>query len=99
MKLFTIGYGGRTAQDFLDALIERHIATVVDVRLHPNHAYMGTFVKAKTPDKGIERLLASEGTKYTSDPELFGNPFIDVTDWRAPYQAHVEQHGPRSIVP
>jgi uncharacterized protein (DUF488 family) len=78
MKLFTIGYGGRAAQDFLNALIERKIATVVDCRLHPNHAYIGTFVKAKTPDKGIERLLASEGMKYTDNPELFGNPFLSL---------------------
>jgi uncharacterized protein (DUF488 family) len=97
MKLFTIGYGGRTAQDFLDALTERNIATIVDVRLHPNRAYMGTFVKAQTPERGIERLLASEGIKYTGDPGLVGNPFIDVADWRALYQSHVEQLGPEMV--
>jgi uncharacterized protein (DUF488 family) len=97
MKFFTIGYGGWTPHDFLNALTERNIATVVDCRLNPNRAYIGTFVKAKTPDKGIQRLLASEGIKYIDDPELFGNPFLDVEDWRAPYQAHVEQHGAEMV--
>jgi uncharacterized protein (DUF488 family) len=96
-KCYTIGYGGRTAQDFFSALTECNIATIVDVRLHPNHAFMGTFVKAKTRERGIERLLAEEGIIYSGDSELFGNPFIDVADWREPYQRYVEQNGPEMI--
>jgi uncharacterized protein (DUF488 family) len=96
-KYYTIGYGGWAPQDFLDALIARGVTTIVDVRLRPDRAYRGTWVKAKTPEKGIERLLASEGIKYAGNPELFGNPFIDVADWRAPYQSHVEQHGPEMV--
>lgn len=42
-------------------------------------------------------MLASEGIKYAGNPELFGNPFIDVADWREPYQRYVEQNGPEMI--
>jgi hypothetical protein len=30
------------------------MVTIIDVRLHPNRAYIGTFVKAKTPEKGTK---------------------------------------------
>lgn len=89
---YTIGYGGWAVQDFLDALTIRGVITVVDVRLRPNRAHMGTWVKAKTPEKGIERLLASEGLQYTWLPQL-GNVYMDEKNWREPYEAYVAQHG------
>src|SRR5665647_1851028 len=91
-KCYTIGYGGWGAQDFLDALTARAVTTIVDVRLQPNKAYMGTWVKAKTPEKGIERLLASEGLDYAWMPEL-GNHYKDEKNWRELYQGYVAQHG------
>ena len=91
-KCYTIGYGGWGAQDFLDALTARAVTTIVDVRLQPNKAYMGTWVKAKTPEKGIERLLASEGLAYAWMPEL-GNHYKDEKNWRELYQGYVAQHG------
>ncbi len=39
---------------------------------------------AKSPDKGIQRLLASSGFGYKWVPEL-GNPFKDEADWPARY--------------
>ncbi|MGZ4885700.1 MAG: DUF488 family protein [Halobacteriota archaeon] len=89
---YTIGYGGWAPQDFLDALTARGVIAVVDVRLRPNRAYMGTWVKAKTSEKGIERLLASEGLQYTWLPQL-GNVYIDEKSWRELYEANVAQHG------
>lgn len=84
MKVFTIGYGGRTPDDLLKRLGDAGVRTVVDVRLRPDRASMGVFVKAKSPDKGIERLLASAGIAYRSLPEL-GNVFRECDDWRERY--------------
>ena len=93
---YTIGYGGWAAQDFLDTLTARGVTTIVDVRLQPNRAYMGTWVKAKTPEKGIERLLASVNVKYAWIPEL-GNLYKDENNWRELYAKHVALHGDQLI--
>lgn len=92
MKLFTIGYGGRTPDDLLKRLCDAGVRTVVDVRLRPDRASMGVFVKAKSADKGIERLLASAGIAYRSLPEL-GNVFRDCDDWRERYAALIQCAG------
>jgi len=92
MQLYTIGYGGRLPGDFVRLLVEHGVCSVADVRLRPDHSSMGAYVKAKTPDKGIEKLLASAGIAYYSLPEL-GNAFMDLPDWRERYAALLERAG------
>lgn len=92
MRIYTIGYGGRSAGEFLELLTRHDIKTAVDVRLRPDRASMGIWVKAKTPDKGIERLLAQCEIGYRSIVEL-GNPFVDFDDWEPRYRRLIELAG------
>lgn len=92
MQLFTMGYGGRKPADFVAALQEAGVRTVVDVRLRPDRASMGAFTRAKTAEKGIERLLADAGIGYISLVEL-GNVFREYEDWRPRYAALISAAG------
>lgn len=85
MKIFTIGYGGRGKEDFLALLKANGVRTIVDIRLRPDRASMGIWVKAKTSDKGIENWLAEAGIGYRSLIEL-GNLFLDFPDWQQRYE-------------
>lgn len=66
-------------------LREHKVRTVVDLRLRPDRACMGVWVKASTPDKGIERWLGDAAIGYRSLIEL-GNLFLDFDDWRERYR-------------
>ena len=85
MKFYTIGYGGRKPHEFLDILNQRGVRVVIDVRLRPDHASMGSYSKAKSQDKGIQKLLATVGIEYISVVEL-GNVFLEYTDWKEQYR-------------
>jgi uncharacterized protein (DUF488 family) len=90
---FTIGYGGRKPDDFVALLTANGVRTVVDVRLRPDKASMGSYAKAREPDKGIAGLLARAGIGYVSLPEL-GNLFLDYDDWPTRYGDFLERAGP-----
>ena len=92
MTVFTIGYGGRGKDDFLALLKANGVNTVVDIRLRPDRASMGIWVKAKTADKGIENWLAEAGIGYRSIIEL-GNVFLDFPDWQDRYRRLLESSG------
>lgn len=92
MTIFTIGYGGRGKDDFLSLLRANEVKTVVDVRLRPDRASMGIWVKAKTADKGIESWLVNAGIGYHSLIEL-GNVFLEFPDWRMRYQELLDSAG------
>ena len=92
MKFFTIGYGGRVPAEFASLLVLHGVRSIADVRIHPDRASMGAYVKAKSADKGIEKLLADRGIDYRSILEL-GNMFRDYDDWRPSSRALFERAG------
>lgn len=92
MKFYTIGYGGKKPEAFLDLLKERGIRAIVDVRLRPDHARLGWYARTKSPDKGIESLLKSAGIEYHSLVEL-GNIFLNYDDWQDRYGQLLVQAG------
>jgi uncharacterized protein (DUF488 family) len=96
VKLFTIGYGGRTPTDFV-ALLQKHgVAALVDVRIDPRHAHLGSFVLAKSPDKGIQRLLSEAGIPYVPVPEL-GNHFRGDDDWPEKYKRWIRANAEEEL--
>ncbi len=92
MPFYTIGYGGRAPAEFTSLLVQHGVRSIADVRIHPDRASMGSYVKARTPDKGIEKLLADQGIAYRSILEL-GNMFRDLDDWHRPYRALFRTRG------
>lgn len=87
MTIYSVGYGGRTPDDFVRLLQERGVRRVVDVRLRPDRASMGAYVRAKDPQKGIQGLLGRAGIRYVFLLEL-GNLFLDFPeDWKPRYAA------------
>ena len=53
MQAYTVGYGGRTPQEFLDLLEANDVNALADVRLRPDRASMETYANAKDPDANV----------------------------------------------
>ncbi len=92
MRFYTIGYGGRAPHDFLALLVEHDVRAIVDVRLRPDRASMGSYCRARSADKGVEKLLADQGISYHPILEL-GNLFLERADWRPAYRQLLHQSG------
>jgi hypothetical protein len=92
MKLYTIGYGGKKPEDFLNLLQNNGIKSVVDVRLRPDNCKQKCYVKAQSQDKGIESLLKTVGIEYFSLVEL-GNIFRNDEGWWQKYEQLLEKAG------
>lgn len=92
MTFYTIGYGGRRPDEFVELLVEHGVRAVADVRIRPDRASMGAYARAKSPDKGIEKWLGDRGIEYHAILEL-GNLFRDLDDWQAAYRAFFERVG------
>jgi uncharacterized protein (DUF488 family) len=89
---FTIGYGGRRPDDFGSLLTSHNVRTIVDVRIRPDKAAMGSYAKAKDADKGIAGLLSRSDIGYVSLPEL-GNLFLEYDDWPERYEKFLDLAG------
>lgn len=92
MIFYTIGYGGRAPIDFLALLSHHNVRAIVDVRLRPDKASMGSYCRARSADKGLEKLLADQGIAYHPILEL-GNLFLELDDWRPAYRELLRQSG------
>jgi len=96
MTVFTIGYGGRLPAELIGLLAQHGVRAVVDVRLRPDRASMGVWVKARSPDRGIEHALGQAGIEYHALLEL-GNLFLEFPDWQQRYAALLRAAGPLLI--
>lgn len=59
MKLYTIGFTKKTAQQFFDLLAQHGIACVVDIRLHPEGQLAG-FTRQQDLRYFLQRLIHCE---------------------------------------
>src|SRR3569833_921643 len=85
MRVFTIGYGGLEPSVLLSALKEWSVRSVVDIRIWPIRASMGSYMLSKSPEKVIRGLLARDGIGYFSFLEL-GTPYREMSDWKERYR-------------
>jgi uncharacterized protein (DUF488 family) len=92
MKFYTIGYGGKMPDDFTRLLKKYGIKSIVDVRLRPDKATFGVYKKAKTADKGIQKVLKELEIQYFSLVEL-GNIFMEDHNWLRKYPKLLENSG------
>jgi hypothetical protein len=92
MRIYTIGYGGRTPNELISLLKSKQMKAVVDVRLRPDRASLGYYAKARDQNSGIERLIRNAGIEYFSFIEL-GNLFLGLPDWADRYRRLFEEAG------
>ncbi len=67
MKLYTIGFTQKTAQEFFETLREHRVQILVDIRLQPSGQLAG-FAKQEDLPYFLEQL--ADGCQYRHMPEL-----------------------------
>ena len=92
-RIYTVGYGGRHPDEFLELLRSHQITRIIDVRDRPAEASIRVYKKAKRSDRGIEGLLDRAGISYSHFLEL-GNLFRGLEDWEPRYRALIQAAGP-----
>ena len=83
MTIYTIGYTGKTDEQFANLLISVSVDVLVDVRAN-TFACQKSFKYLKSPSEGIHATLQPTGAKYLALRKL-GNPFRRDTNWQVPY--------------
>ncbi len=87
IQLFTVGFAGKTAQDFFQLLQTAQVETVIDIRQHREGQLSGF---AKYPDlayflEKITRIGYSHESQLAPTPELL-KTYREAKDWTA-YEA------------
>jgi uncharacterized protein (DUF488 family) len=86
---FTVGYEGRTLDEFVHLLVEARVERIVDVRALPLSRRRGF---SKTP---LKSALAAKGIEYVH-VRAAGNPYRNLRDdpeqCLALYAAHLDEH-------
>ena len=62
---YTVGYSRRTASDFVVALVESEVQTLIDIRFTPLSQFKPEFSKSN-----LARLMAGAGIEYLHRPDL-----------------------------
>lgn len=75
-RIYTVGYGSMSVDEFIDLLLNQGVQLVIDVRRFPTSKYP-EFVK-----ENLERTLNGRGIGYLHIPELGG--------YRGGYLKHME---------
>ena len=98
VPIYTIGYGARTLEEFLDALAAHQIDFLVDVRTAPYSRYKPEFSKS-----ALENALRAAGVRYVfmgeslggrpDDPDCYADGRVDYdrVAQKPFYQAGVER--------
>ena len=68
MKLYTIGFAGKTAEEFYGLLADHHVAQLVDIRVHPSGQLAGFASKRDLPY--LLSRLVGPSCAYTHVPTL-----------------------------
>src|SRR5690349_4834154 len=74
VPIYTIGYGNRSIDDFIDLLLRYHIEYVIDVRSQPYSRYSPDFSK-----KTLEQYLQQQTIHYVFMGDLLGGRPADET--------------------
>ncbi|MCY3781239.1 MAG: DUF488 domain-containing protein [Chloroflexi bacterium] len=90
-EIFTIGYGGRHRDEFIDLLKRHEIKVLVDVRSKPDRAFMHVFTRPHLskhlPAEGIAYVFLGDSLGgYPSDEDCFVNGRLSASrceerDW------------------